>query len=267
MHLDYSAIEQSPLYEGDRKRLNKSNRRRWWKIYLLFFPPFLFGYIGYLILRLPKIYRNFNTRQSALKSFADTNGFEYEKMRFIQSMKKPSASISLPYQVSVSHIHSKMSGRFNGLPFIYGNAYTERHNSNGAMGGCISLFRVGLPIHLPKLLVNSKFNNMPVNDLKADNFTEVAGYDLEGDFSESYEVLAEKDDQINVLSILTPEVMLALKENYRFDVWINGNKLYLLYPGLADDVFALTPKIFKTAEVLTKEIDKIARALRRQDYR
>lgn len=90
-------------------------------------------------------------------------------------------------------------------------------------------------------------------------------YNLEGDFSKYYRVFAKKDDQINVLSILTPEVMQMLLKYKHYDVWIDGNKLVVFS---ADDTYLPgIPIIFPTAEKLLDEIDKIARELRRTGRR
>jgi hypothetical protein len=175
---------------------------------------------------------------------------------------KPKAPISLPFKVTkISHAH-ELKGKIDGYPISYSmsSVYVgTEHNSSQFL---YNLFTIELPVKLPRMFLNSKSNNLRGLDAGAVNFESYQDHKLEGDFPEYYSVWIEKDEQIDMYTILTPEVMDTLKRNDMFDVWLDSNQLTLITFADQARYFAGTPVAFESAIVLMSEIDKIARAYR-----
>jgi hypothetical protein len=162
-----------------------------------------------------------------------------------------------------------MKGTFHNLPFEYISGTIELIDYKGlsSQSGSqevrmLTALYITLPLSLPKLYIDTRRNNITGFEAKANNIEELQKYDLESDFPLYYQVFAEKNDQINVLSVLTPEVMQKLLEYKYYDVWIDGDKLVVFAQASPFEYFAGIPEVFPTAEMLLQEIDKIARSLR-----
>jgi hypothetical protein len=204
-----------------------------------------------------------------LQNFATKNNFTYEATNTVQAVE---TELALPYDGIAYPPRHKMSGNLNGLHFEYLDVVMQMKNYNGVTTGSTqptrgaNIFRVTLPVRMPGLFADSKFNNIKGFNIKVNSFPNMQKYVLEGNFSETYTVLAEKNTQIDVLSIFSPDVMDALMHNFHYDLWIHDQELMLIvHPATEIEYFAAIPLVFKNVEVLLKEIDKIARALRQTD--
>lgn len=175
--------------------------------------------------------------------------------------------ISLPYNAVVAGTETRISGDVGGCAFeyLYTSLFAIDANGRESEAGVnAAVLRVKLPLSLPKLFIDSKFNNFVLFGFRPTTFTSSQNYTLEGGFSDSYKVTAEANDQINVLSLLSPDVMAILLDNIHFDVWISEDSLVLVRPTPASqiDYFGSIPHALKTAELLLAGVDKIARQLR-----
>lgn len=77
---------------------------------------------------------------------------------------------------------------------------------------------------------------------------------LEGDFSQYFNLFYRKDDQINALSVITPDVMQTLIEYDKSqDIEISGNYLFFMVNSDLRNPTAL-PYLFKSVDALSDEI-------------
>lgn len=269
MNIDLSPILQSPLYESEKKTVELAGKQKAKIIYLLLFLPiFWIPLIIYALTKIPAGMRQHKQRQAAVKAFADANNFTYESLKQgLVTTQLATPNIELPYSAVVQNATAVMTGQFIGMPFLYTNVSIAQ-NYEGASSGnpqatrSLNILKVELPVIMPRLFADSKFNNIAGFELAATNFIDLEEHSLEGDFPQYYSVKAEKNDRIDVFSVLSPDVMQALKDNSHYDVWIHGNELQLLAIGTEIEYFAAIPLVFKNAELLLKEIDLIARSLR-----
>lgn len=270
MNVDFSAILRSPRYEAEKKTVEVSGKKKLKIILiLLFIPIFWIPLIIYALLKIPAGIRQQKERKAAIEAFAQANNFTYESLGAVRLGTTPQGqNFELPYNASVQYSNNTMTGQFQNIPFTYTNTSIELHNytgistTDGPPTRMLNIFKVQLPIAMPRLFADSKFNNIPGFEVKADNFGDLEEHSLEGDFPKYYSVKAERNDRIDVLGVLSPEVMQELKQNFHYDLWIHGNELQLLANGTEIEYFAAIPLVFKNAEVLLKEIDRIARSLR-----
>jgi hypothetical protein len=112
--------------------------------------------------------------------------------------------------------------------------------------------RVQLPFSLPHILLLSKKAKA---DLQRD-LAEAQNLQLEGDFDDYFSLQIEKGQQIDVLTLITPDVMQTLvKNNQTEDIEILGQDLYFIlnldkrdYQGmqhLIESVVALSQQIME----------------------
>lgn len=268
MAIDYSEILNSPRYAAEKKIINTSGKKKTKIIYFfLLLPPVLVAFIIYAIFKLPAGIRQEKERREAIGRFARSNGFTYEATNKISPLSPDSPDrLILPYNAEVQAIMSKMTGVIDNLPFEYMvvmiqlKTYKGISTQSGAENRTLNIFKIQLPINMPRLFADSKFNNITGFELNANNFENLEEHSLEGDFPQYYSVKAEHTDRIDALSVLSPEVMEALKHNFNYDLWIHDKELQLLVNGTEIEYFAAIPLVFKNAEILVNEIDRISRA-------
>jgi hypothetical protein len=271
VNIDFTPITNSRRYEIDRKKLEVSGKKRGFIIWLYIFLIFTVIAIPFLIFRLVVYLRQSNKevgeRRAALKEFAIKNGFTFENTEAWKPITddKVATDLDLPYKADRVLHFDKLKGTLLGYDFAYSLSSVQKKdhkNSNSYTQWPTTLFVVDLPVQLPRVFIDSKFNNLPGLDASAVNFEQAEDHALEGDFPDYYNIRIEKDQHIDMYTILTPEVMDTLKHNYKYDVWMNGHQLVLLTFGDYPRYFAGTSEAFKNAETLMREIDKIARAVR-----
>ncbi len=273
-NIDFSAITSSRFYESDKESAGKSPTQHLKK--LLLFVPLIFTGIGIpvfiiiAILYISKSNKEANERRKSIADFATANGYSYEKVKFgfaTESDNILSENLDLPYNgvTNVQHL-DVIKGKIQGCDFSYSvsmvfketrQAGDDRHTQNPVV-----LFTINLPVQLPRIFLNSKFNNMTGFEPKTDNFISSEAHQLEGDFPAYYDVKIENNEHIDMYTTLTPDVMDTLKRNNKYDVWLNGSQLIMITFGDYSRYFAGAPEAFNNAEVLMQEIDKIARPLR-----
>lgn len=268
MNIDFSAISSCATYAQDKEKLKITGKQRGMRIWFYIILALTVVAWPYLIYEFIKYLRGSRVsneqRNTALKEFASKNGFTFESNEGKTLIpNKPIRDMDLPFNTDfIIHVNS-LRGTFLGYKFTYSLSSVFIKPSGGESSQWPSIiFSLELPVVLPKLFINSKSNNLPDLDAEAVNFKVAQNHELEGDFPNYYDVRIEKNEEIDMYTILTPEVMDALKNNNQYDVWLNGRQLMFITFGDIPRYFAGTPVVFKNAEMLTKEIDKIARALR-----
>lgn len=269
--INYAAITSHPLYAREIRYLETSGRKKASVLWILcIIPIFWIPLIIYALLKIPQATKLQNERQTSLQNFARDNGYAYMAPAQGRSTDDTDDDFcgTLPFLASSKRLSQKMTGSLQGFGFEYvsGLIHSVKAGSPRADGSAttrttntqfINLLRVALPVELPKLYIDAKRNNIAGYELKPSSLAGVQEYRLEGDFSDIYKVYAEPNDQINVLSILTPEVMLALPRTAHYDVWLDGRSLTIYATATDIEYFVGIPVIFEIAYSVVREIDLI----------
>lgn len=291
MELNYSAITNSTVYASSKKLFEFTGKQKS-KVIIWFFvgifvtitvlnmvpiltPVVVIGVLATAVIGLYKLTKKgageWKISQKALSDFAAQNSFTYQVAPYMQFNGKnlPNINLTLPFKSKLETNSGYMTGSFHSLPFEYISGSIELIDYKGLSGQSgsqetrsLTALYITLPLVLPKLYIDTKRNNITGFEAKANNIDDLQEYHLEADFPEYYRIYAQKDDQINVLSILTPEVMQKLLERKYYDLWIDGDKLVVFALASPFEYFAGIPEVFPTAEMLLREIDKIERSLR-----
>jgi hypothetical protein len=96
------------------------------------------------------------------------------------------------------------------------------------VGHVFTLARVELPITLPHILLRAKRDRAVLQQ----DFANHEAMQLEGDFGDYFSLQIENGQEVNVLEILTPDVMQTLVSySQHEDVEIGGNDLYFIIAG------------------------------------
>jgi len=294
MELNYGAITNSPVYAKGRKLFETTGKQKSkfiWLFFLVlaavfaiaftiptFIPVLVIGTLAAVPVALIKLIKKgapqWKIGQQALTEFAKQNSFTYQEVPYMQvswGNNLSDVQLSLPFKARLTTNSGNMKGSIFNQPFDYLSGSIELIDYRGlsAQSGSqesrsLSALCITLPISLPKLYIDTKRNNVAGFEAKANNIDDLQIYNLEGEFPQYYKVFAQKDDQINVLGVLTPEVMQKLLEYKYYDVWIDGNRLVVFALNTPFEYLAGVPEIFPTAEMLLHEIDKIARKLRKE---
>lgn len=215
----------------------------------------------WLIVKVVTSRKQVQADREAMKRFAERNSFSYKPApTVLWGHEDPIVQMELPYKDTEATLFEGFAGKIRGWPFEYGN-YIVRL-TGGSEGRTLNILRLQLPITMPRLLANSKHNNLLDFGFHPNNFSLQEQHRLEGDFPKYYTVHAEKSDRIPAIAVLSPEVMWALKEHAYFDVWVQGQELMLITSGV--NFFPTIPDAFKTVEILIREIDLIARSMNGQ---
>lgn len=84
--------------------------------------------------------------------------------------------------------------------------------------------------------------------------------DLEGDFYKSFDVYAASREQIEALTLVTPDVMLTLRdEGYNFDYELHGTKLYVIADADMKTPEAYTAYVQAAAAALLEFVPQITK--------
>ena len=266
MNIDFSAILNSSQYQNDKQKLATTGKKRSmqiWIIIVCLIIPLLWPVLIVLAAKwIAKGSAESKNRVSSMEAFAQANGFEFvNEIGKIKVIDRTEKTYNLPFDIErISNAYA-LRGSLGGYGFEYTMSSVFVKTSRGASQFPYNLFTINLPVNLPKTFINSKANNLKGLDANAVNFVAAEDHQLEGDFHMYYDVRIEKNEHIDMYTVLTPEVMDTLKRNNNFDVWLSGNQLTLITFADQARYFAGMPAVFENATTLMREIDKIARAL------
>lgn len=272
MQLDFSPITNTNRYSLDKEKLKTTGKQRAQRIWLdifLFMTVIAWPYLIYKVVQYSKKSKVESAERTAnLAEFARLNGFTLTNSEAWKPIPDNliSHDLDLPFKTEKVVYFNMLRGKLLGYDFAYSLASIFVFQKGGESSQWPSIiFTVDLPVTLPRMFINSKSNNLPGLDANAVNFEQKQDHALEGDFPNYYDVRIEKDQHIDMYTTLTPEVMDTLKNNNQYDVFLNGKQLIFITFGDQPRFFAGIPIVFKNAELLMKEIDKIARAIRNQN--
>lgn len=269
MDIDFSPILSSPTYEKDKEKLTTSGKKRALQIWLVILGIFIPIFWPVLIFLLVRYIINTKSiaaaRAKSLTDFAKRNNFTFKDVtaKFAPIPNENIRKVDLPFK-NLDHIidaHA-LSGEVLGHPFTYTMSSIFLRLNGDSSQFPYNIFTITLPISLPRVYINSKSNNLKGLDPSALNFDAVEDHELEGDFPLYYDVHIEKNEQIDMYTILTPEVMDTLKRNHYFDVWLSGKELTLITFADQARYFAAVPLVFESAISLMHEIDRLSRSIR-----
>jgi hypothetical protein len=271
MQIDFGPITSTNRFLIDKEKLKITGKQRAQKIWLYIFllitvvawPLLIYKAVRYA--KKSKI--EVAERAACIAEFARINGFTIENSQPWKQVPDSliSQGVDLPFKTEeILHINM-LRGKLLGYNFTYSlsSIFVLQRGREASQWPSI-LFTIDLPVILPRMFINSKSNNLPGLDAGAINFELSQDHALEGDFPKYYDVRIEKDQHIDMYTILTPEVMDALKNNDQYDVFLHGRQLIFITFGDHTRYFAGIPTVFKHAEMLMSEVDKIARAIRSQ---
>ena len=188
------------------------------------FPCFalLFGYIWWL----SAIYKQ--KQNKVWKNFAHANGWMVEKAKKAEDVTPPSVEFGHSRKASPV-INAVLSGSNTKL-FSYECTTGVGKNSTTYY---FTVAAMELPEVMPHILLRSKKGGAGVgesvnNDVKLQ---------LEGKFNDYFDLRMEKGQQIDVLCILTPDVMEHLiAYNLKEDIELHDNYLYMIVSGNSREV-------------------------------
>ncbi|MCW1908802.1 MAG: hypothetical protein KIH63_005685 [Candidatus Saccharibacteria bacterium] len=271
MQLDFGPIISTNRYLIDKEKLKTTGKQRALKIWLyifLFITVVAWPYLIYKAIRYAKKSKIGSAERVAyIADFARSNGFTATNSEAWKPIPDDliSTNVDLPFKTEKIVHFNMLRGKLLGYDFAYSLASIFVLQRGGEASQWPSIiFTVELPVTLPRMFINSKSNNLPGLDAEAINFELSQDHVLEGDFPKYYDVRIEKDQHIDMYTTLTPEVMDTLKSNDQYDVFLNGKQLIFITFGDQARYFAGIPTVFTNAEMLMREIDKIARAIRSQ---
>ncbi len=109
---------------------------------------------------------------------------------------------------------------------------------------------------LPEFLVDAKYNPVSLPEV----FSNHKLLKLEGDFSDYFKVYCLPGNHIEVLSMLTPDVMYALREFWGYiDIIVSGKRVWLIGgDNKADDGYDMM-ELFDTASIMIPQLAHQAR--------
>lgn len=254
----------------------KHARRR--NLILLGIPLFWPYFIAKAIRDTPMNTNHEDTREKGLRDFAEVNNFQLHGHfgpHSIDFSEHTDEKPSLPMIIKGYFPHISMTGRIDMYPFEYGQYELQIYRNSidlalfgedgitEDLGGkprrtAVSFLRLDLPVKLPRLFVDSKSNNLFEASQLPHNIGNLTKIEPEGDAYKYVDIYTEKDSEIDVLEVLSPEVLSFLVSNNEFDIWMHDNSLYIFRQGSLINYFASIPEIFPIAESLVNEIDRIA---------
>jgi hypothetical protein len=270
MQIDFSPITSTKRYELDKEKLKTTGKQRARLIYFYIILLFTIVAWPYLFYKVVKYFKNSKSESAErvpyIAEFARINGFTLTNAEPWKPIPENliSRDLDLPFNTEKVVHFNLLRGKILGYDFTYSLSSISVYQGKESSQWPSILFVVDLPVKLPRMFINSKSNNLPGLDASASNFEESQDHKLEGDFPKYYDVRIEKDQHIDMYVTLTPEVMDTLKSNNHYDVFLNGKQLIFITFGDQARFFAGTPIVFNNVEIIMKEIDKLARAIRHQ---
>lgn len=188
-------------------------------------------------------------KNSLWEEFAAANSWP------INAVQDP--SMAIPFSLEFGHsqqVSPAITATLNGIVtdmFVYTTVtgegrYQEGHN--------FTLARVELPIVLPHILLRSKKDKA----LLQQDFADHEKLQLEGDFDDYFSLQIESGQEVDALTILTPDVMQTLVSySQHEDIEIGANNLYFIIAGDARSVENLRQLIQSVVSLSARIIEHI----------
>jgi hypothetical protein len=243
--------------------------KRWWQVMILFLSLLIVAVLivkmsdndlNVLLLIFPLImgmvYFKLTYVHDMFRGFANTNHFTYKKYG------RPGCSqAGVVFAIGNNKNYSDVvSGMYQSWPFaLFMYSYDTGHGRNKT-GHDRAIMAVDFGISLPMFVLRrSKLTQMMDQDSTAinnDGYTEKIN--LEGNFNEHFSVYIRPNSEVEVLSILTPDVMEMLVglDKYEVEMAENGN-FYIYTPNYITKKQSLID-IYNVVEAITPKIGRYA---------
>lgn len=193
-----------------------------------------------------------NSKLNRFRGFAKANKFKMHE-GLPNELIPPLTGVLADRQDYEFYFEGKLLGR--SFTLFLGNFNISR--KTGVLQEQWVLF-TELEGNLPAFVVDAKYNYVKIPA----GFSEYESLKLEGDFSDYFNIYAPSKSQIDVLSVITPDVMEALKEFWQnTDVIVAGTRIWLIGNNMADDDVDLQ-HLFDSAEAILPELNHRARSYR-----
>ncbi len=264
--MDYSIITNSARYQADK---NKKKLPVW----LQLLPPVWVLAIVWFFVRIPLLLARQKERSTLLGDFAAAHSMTYRSIATDVGKQQSlgfASLLSMPYEsVKIDRVADRIMGNIGNMPFEYTAASVKLvnplNNKKDARGIPITttFFRLRVPVDLPNVYLQPKFGFHRGVHVPPSGFEHPHKYVLEGNFVNFYDVIGERDERLDIYQVLSPEVMEALVEHSFYDIWLHGREIVLVgYGAGREQYFTQLPIAFTVATMLTRDVDRIARALR-----
>jgi hypothetical protein len=190
----------------------------------------LYGFFGWLayILVLINRYKN-----QIWQEFGRVNGWPVEPKVFEPDSLPPSLNYGHSFifsPVLKAQLETVAADLFTFKCTTGEGKYSQDH--------FFTVATVALPAALPHLMLLSRSSHPDAHE-NIDNHTQLQ---LEGDFGKYFKLIVQSGQQIDVLRVLTPDVMQALIQyNQTEDIEINASRLYLILKNDKRDYKNLPP--------------------------
>lgn len=195
-----------------------------------------------------------NTDEQRLRAFADDNDFVYQvgfNPELMPKIVKLKQEVFNPDFVVTGQISA---GRFD----LYKLTYLLKKTDYGNIKSSHWVIHFRFNGSLPNFYIDARYNDLLIIQ-KMKGYTKL---NLEGDFSEYYDLYCEKGAHIDVLSVISPDVMDALKEFWSYvDVVVSGDECWLIGTAnrkIEDDIRTL----FEAAETMLPEFEHRSRTFK-----
>ena len=205
------------------------------------------------------MYRSIQARQrqesiqasQALRQFAEENQYHFTPS---ESQWRPSGSLKNGSVTSmITGLLSKTQSRF------WHYYQTEiRRSGDRTITYKRSVLCVEIPDTMSHFIINSRLNDAGAHKHDLHQYAKVQNLQLEGDFSQYFDVLRPLDSGSDILVLLTPDVMkFLLKKLYEYDIEIENNFIYIytykhVKPQKIQDLIALADQFIKILKLHKK---------------
>ncbi len=188
--------------------------------------------------------------QQAIQKFASDNGYEFysKKPELVQynwrDYKKLPSHLGMVGPTASKDAYNVIQGNYMGYPFtmylmwdniINGKYYsrysraTEDQKIEYIKQQTTGVIRLALPKVFPQIVLDSNKNDDGAWSSIRTEFSQSQKLQLEGDFSQYFDLYIPSGLQINALSVLAPNMMQILKNHSGlFDVEFFGNEMILM---------------------------------------
>lgn len=191
----------------------------------------------------------FGIRDKLWGDFAKVNKWKLLKARSKKDYIPPSLFMKVAYDSTPTRIVGDSIDCVFGVNTceVYQYSYTATFVDLWGKSRDYVVARIATTNKLPSMILDSKKTeaveefSIPVNFVS-----------LEGDFDEYFSLYCRKDDQINALSIITPDVMQALIQVAPLvDIEISDNYIYLITRG--NIAVSTVKKALKAVDIVASE--------------
>lgn|GEM_PF-4097788 len=203
----------------------------------IFLPLFFFIFFGIfvaIIVVFIKAIKNAAAQKLAWQNWAISSGFQFVEI--------PDKSVLSFSSFNEGVISTQISGVLQqaGNRFTFNNQSEVRGSGKNKKTYNRTIITINIPDTKLHLIVNSKINNDTASGGNIGQYVGSQRYSLEGDFGEFFDVFMPDTTQSEALSILAPDSMLYIMENFSdYDIEINGSIMYLYtYKQLNHSEFA-----------------------------